>query len=202
MPTYNEASLLGAVDVKIRGSSTATPFVRNVDYNARGQRISIAYAGTSSAAFTTGYAYDAMTFRLSNQTTTRASDNVVLQDFSPYYDPVGNIVEVGDAADQTLYFSGSTPVTAGTQYTYDAIYRLLTASGREHPGQQQPETMTNLESPLASVPQGRCRHPFAGSCRRFARLQGRSEGSSHISVGGRGRIPSSGSNLQRGGRPG
>src|SRR5581483_2099489 len=119
---------------KIRGSSTATAFVRNIDYNARGQRTSIAYAGTSSAAFTTTYSYDAMTFRLSNQSTTRASDSKVLQDFTPYYDPVGNIVEIGDATDQTLYFSGSTPVAAGGQYTYDAIYRLLTATGREHPG--------------------------------------------------------------------
>src|SRR5262249_44575944 len=79
LPTYNEASLLNAVDVKIRGALTATPFVRNIDYNARGQRTLISYAGTSSAAFTTTYTYDAMTFRLSQQVTTRASDSAVLQ---------------------------------------------------------------------------------------------------------------------------
>lgn len=152
IPTYNEANLLETVSVKIRGSSTATIFVQNIDYNARGQRTLIGYAGTSSAAFTTTYSYDAMTFRLSEQVTTRASDSAVLQDFSPVYDPVGNIVEVVDAADQTLYFSGSAPVGAGTQYVYDAIYRLTSATGREHPGQTQPETMTGLDSPLTTVP--------------------------------------------------
>jgi hypothetical protein len=152
IPTYTEGNLLNTVSVKIRGSSTATIFVQNIDYNARGQRTSIGYAGTSSATFTTNYTYDAMTFRLSEQVTTRASDSAVLQDFSPIYDPVGNIVEVVDAADQTLYFSGSAPVGAGTQYVYDAIYRLTSATGREHPGQTQPETMSGLDSPLTTVP--------------------------------------------------
>src|SRR5439155_245047 len=101
------------------------------------------------AAFTTAYTYEAETFRLAEQVTTRASDSKVLQDFSPIYDPVGNIVEIVDAADQTLYFSGSTPVTAGTQYTYDPIYRLMTATGREHPGQGP---IADPDAPLAAVP--------------------------------------------------
>ena len=54
---------------------------------------------------------------------------------------------------KTTYFSGIPPlVGAGTQYVYDAIYRLTSATGREHPGQTQPETMSGLDSPLASQP--------------------------------------------------
>lgn len=138
LPTYDESNFLETVAVKIRGATTATTFVRDVTYNARGQRLAIQYAGTSSAAFTTDYTYDPLTFRITGQTTTRASDSAVLQDFELIYDPAGNIVEVVDSADQTLFFSGSAPVGAGTQYEYDAIYRITSASGREHPGQTQP----------------------------------------------------------------
>jgi hypothetical protein len=100
--------------------------------------------------------YDATTFRLSNQTTTRASDSAILQDFSPVNDPVGNIVELVDDADQSLYFSGTTSVGAGTQYEYDALHRLVSASGREHPGQQQSETTTNLERCRTRMTRRRC----------------------------------------------
>jgi YD repeat-containing protein len=35
-PTYNEANLLEQVHVNLRGATTATPFVTNLDYNAKG----------------------------------------------------------------------------------------------------------------------------------------------------------------------
>ena len=35
VPTYNEASLLESVSVNLRGAAAATPFVTNIDYNAR-----------------------------------------------------------------------------------------------------------------------------------------------------------------------
>jgi RHS repeat-associated protein len=149
LPTYDESNFLKSVAVKIRGASTATTFVRDVTYNARGQRLAIDYAGTSSAAFTTEYGYDPLTFRITTQTTTRESDSKVLQDFELVYDPAGNIVEILDTADQTLFFSGSAPVGAGQQYEYDAIYRITSASGREHPGQTQP---VHADPTLATQP--------------------------------------------------
>jgi hypothetical protein len=50
------------------------------------------------------------------------------------YDPVGNITHIQDDAQQTIYFRNQR-VEPSNDYTYDAIYRLIQASGREHLGQ-------------------------------------------------------------------
>jgi hypothetical protein len=46
-PAFNEANLLEKVDVNLRGAATATPFVTNIDYNAKGQRTLIQRAGSA-----------------------------------------------------------------------------------------------------------------------------------------------------------
>jgi YD repeat-containing protein len=46
---------------------------------------------------------------------------------------VGNILSVDDRSDAAIYFTGSVPPSSGT-YTYDAIYQLVRAEGREFPG--------------------------------------------------------------------
>ena len=128
--TFNEANLLEKVDVNLRGAQTATPFVTNIDYNAKGQRILIEYGNGAS----TQYEYDPLTFRLTNLKTTRLADQALLQDLSYTYDPVGNITHIQDDAQQTVYFRNR-QVEPSADYTYDAVYRLLSASGREHLGQ-------------------------------------------------------------------
>ena len=50
------------------------------------------------------------------------------------YDPAGNITHIRDDAQQTIYFRNSR-VEPSADYTYDAIYRLIEATGREHLGQ-------------------------------------------------------------------
>src|SRR5262249_55859218 len=56
------------------------------------------------------------------------------------YDPAGNITHVRDDAQQPIYFNGQVVVPV-CDYTYDPIYRLKQASGREHIGQlSQPQT--------------------------------------------------------------
>lgn len=126
-PSYNEASLLERLDVRVRGAAAFTPFVTNIDYNARGQREAIAYGnGTVSR-----YTYDAHTFQLIRQRTIRESDNAKLQDLAYEHDPAGNIVSVADAVS-----FGNPAVPADNLYEYDALYQLVKAEGREHPGQQ------------------------------------------------------------------
>ena len=145
-PTYNEANQLVATEANLRGAGSPTEFVTAVAYNARGQQASIEYANGTSTAYT----YDAETFRLTRLLTERASDDAVLQDLRYYYDPVGNIVELKDYAQDTVYFS-NTVVSADSKYEYDPLYRLVWASGREHPAHSAGQP-NEVDSPLCSLP--------------------------------------------------
>lgn len=149
-PGYNEANLLERVDANLRGATADgqpvwTPLVTNIDYDAKGQRERIDY-GNGVSSF---YEYDPLTFRLVHLLTRRNA--VVFPDDCPQtppagwpgcrvqnlrytYDPVGNITHIRNDAQQTIYFRNKR-VEPGADYTYDALYRLIEATGREHLGQ-------------------------------------------------------------------
>jgi RHS repeat-associated protein len=136
-PEYNEANLLERIRVNLRGSALATPFVTNVDYSAKGQRLRIDYRNGT----TTTYSYDRLTFRLAQLRTVRSADNTVLQDLAYCYDPIGNITSVLDTAQQSVYFNNAV-VTPDSRFVYDPLYRLISAEGREHIGQlAEPQTI-------------------------------------------------------------
>ena len=135
-PVYNERRLLSQVNANLRGSALATQFVTGITYNPKGQRLSINYGNGTETA----YDYDANTFRLTHLTTNRNTDNAILQDLGYTYDPIGNITRIADNAQQTIYFSNQV-VSASGDYTYDALYRLTAAKGRELIGLlSQPQT--------------------------------------------------------------
>lgn len=69
-----------------------------------------------------------MDHRLKRASVRRGSD--VLQDLSYAYDAVGNIVSIADAAQPATYFSGRKVEPVNT-YSYDTLYRLIGATGRE-----------------------------------------------------------------------
>ncbi|MFO7863768.1 MAG: RHS repeat-associated core domain-containing protein [Salinivirgaceae bacterium] len=121
--TYNEAGLLETVK---KDSQT---YVSNINYNEKGQRTAIYYGNGSK----TKYEYDPNTFRLKRLLTTRNAGADILQDLNYTYDPVGNIVEVVDNAQETTYYDNA-PVHPKKQYTYDALYRLKSGNGRELAG--------------------------------------------------------------------
>jgi RHS repeat-associated protein len=127
-PTYNEASLLERLEANVRGSPTVTTVVDDIDYDAKGQRTLLSYGNGTR----TEYEYDPETFRLTRLVTTRGAS--VLQDLRYTYDPVGNITHIEDEAQQTIFFNNRI-VSPGADYNYDAIYRLIEATGREHLGQ-------------------------------------------------------------------
>ena len=138
-PIYNEANLLDRVEVNLRATDVATVFVNEIDYNAKGQRELIEYGN----GVRTTYQYDPRTFRLTRLITLRGA--TALQDLTYTYDPVGNITDIRDDAQQRIYFNNQV-VEPNAQFTYDAIYRLIEATGREHIGQvSQPETSWNDE---------------------------------------------------------
>jgi RHS repeat-associated protein len=140
-PVYNEANLLNEIRVNLRGAAQATVFVSNIDYNAKGQRTRIDYGNGAQ----TIYQYDEQTFRLARLHTTRTprrngmasqifEDPAVVQDLRYTYDPAGNITQINDQALKTV-FHANQKVEPECRYRYDALYRLLEASGREHIGQ-------------------------------------------------------------------
>ena len=57
-----------------------------------------------------------------------------IQNLSYTYDPVGNITKISDEAQQSIFFHGHW-VEPSSEYTYDPLYRLIEATGREHLGQ-------------------------------------------------------------------
>ena len=72
-------------------------------------------------------------------------DNEKLQDLFYTFDPAGNIVSIHDQAQQSIFFNGQV-VKPDADYTYDSIYRLIKAVGREHMGNVlQPQSSWNDE---------------------------------------------------------
>ena len=141
--SYNKTKLLKAVAVILGGVNT--PIVSDIQYNAKGQRTQIDYGVKYTGndpqyqnyTVSTLYTYDPATFRLLSLTTTGTPNGPagpIFQALSYYYDPVGNITHIEDNAQHTIYFS-NTVVTPTADYTYDPIYRLTQAMGREHLGQ-------------------------------------------------------------------
>lgn len=126
-PTYNVANYVERIDAQLGGSATSTPFVTGAEYNERGQQTVIDYANGMRLSNT----YDPLTFRLRRLRTTRAGGDAVLQDLNYSYDPAGNITQITDRAQQTIFFDNQV-VTPDNTYAYDATYRLVNASGREH----------------------------------------------------------------------
>lgn len=133
-PRYNRARLLAGVEAQLHGAGESLPFVTAVEYDAKGQRTAIHY-GNGVSTFSN---YDPASFRLARCRTVRG--DTALQDLALTYDAAGNLTQVADAAQQTVYFRNQV-VTPDNDYTYDALYRLVRAAGREHIGQvSQPET--------------------------------------------------------------
>ncbi|MCP5108626.1 MAG: toxin [bacterium] len=132
-PSYNEANLLEKVEAKLRGAANKTTYVENIDYDAKGRRETIEYGN----GVYTEYKYNPLTYRLVNLKTVRVADNKTLQDLSHTYDPVGNITEIRDHSQQTVFFNNEA-VEPHAKYEYDALYQLVKAKGREHTGQGKP----------------------------------------------------------------
>lgn len=125
-PQYNEAGLLNAETVKHPHLPTNSIYIKDIDYNEKGQRNRIVYGNDVVTKFT----YDQATFRLI-RLETRRQNNDPLQDWRYTFDPVGNITYIEDKNSPVVFFDNQ-KITSIAQYSYDALYRLATASGREN----------------------------------------------------------------------
>ncbi|VVO04135.1 hypothetical protein PS710_02909 [Pseudomonas fluorescens] len=191
-PVFNEANLLERVDVWLEraaeplvlldpNNEAPSPVgVSNIDYDAKGQRLRIDYKNGVS----TLYSHDPLTFRLMQLLTLRNGATFPgdspqpaiagwpgqqVQNLRYTYDPAGNITHIQDDAQQTIYFKNKR-VEPSNDYFYDALYRLIQATGREHLGQGG--------APLAHSPNdaGRVGIVSANAAGRFAANDGTAMG--------------------------
>ncbi len=143
---------------EVDGDAQRTTPLVEIIYNAKGQREKVKYGNNNNNGTITRYEYDSQTFRLMQLRTTRPgyepkfpsvpsllADDNVLQNLYYTYDPVGNITEIRDDAYETAFFKNQ-KVEPRSRYVYDALYRLLAATGRENvnlgndtPGQFEPD---------------------------------------------------------------
>ncbi|MGI8960801.1 MAG: SpvB/TcaC N-terminal domain-containing protein [Bryobacteraceae bacterium] len=167
---FNEANLLERVEANLRGVAAVTPFVNNIDYDPKGRRTLIEYGN----GVKTTYSYDPLTFRMMHLQTKRdpalfAGDcpqpppngwpGCSVQSLSYFYDPVGNITRIRDDSQQTIYFR-NIRVEPTTDYIYDAVYRLIEATGREQLGQDR---QAPAPASYNDVPRVHLLHPGDGA---------------------------------------
>lgn len=155
VPEYNERGALKGEWLHVRASKatdangvvTFTPDVarsnqaiKRITYNAKGQKVYLELGNRTL----TQYDYDEKTFRLKQLRTTRPVDasafpqrhsNLqdvgIIQQLHYTYDPVGNITEIYDEAYKPVFFA-NVMVEPRSRYEYDALYRLISATGREN----------------------------------------------------------------------
>ncbi|MFK0731930.1 MAG: toxin TcdB middle/C-terminal domain-containing protein, partial [Gloeotrichia echinulata HAB0833] len=140
-PIYHLSGRLAQMQVIHARDKQPTIYVENIDYNPKGQRTKIVYGN----GLTTTYEYEATTFRLTRILTKR--ENKLLQDLNYTYDPVGNITQIEDKAWESI-FNKNQKVEPVSTYTYDALYRLVKATGREH------RALSGQQEQSADLPEG------------------------------------------------
>lgn len=125
---FDAGGRLTAVAVTPSATGQRIESVREISYDARGQRTAIRLGND----VTTTYQWDPQTFYLSRLTTTGPHGS--LQDLVYTYDAAGNITERVDAAGPPAFYDNA-DVSPRAVYAYDALHRLIRATGREHIGQ-------------------------------------------------------------------
>lgn len=158
-PTYNRAGALEGMRLD------DAVHVQRIAYDAKGQRSLVAYGN----GVMTRYAYDPHTFRptrLRSERFTLAADGLTyrptgsaLQDYGYDYDLVGNILTVRDrapgsgipnnpdalgATDPVLRKLLGSGDALDRRFSYDPVYRLLAATGREHQAQPSGDPWSDL----------------------------------------------------------
>jgi RHS repeat-associated protein len=150
VPTYDEANFPVSLGAQIRGQGNFIDFLQQQDYDAKGQRQLALYGNKVS----TRYFYDPQTFRLTNLltgTSGAAPQTQALQNVNYWYDPVGNITQVRDDAQETYYFNNAV-VKAESLYEYDATYQLIRATGRELAGGVNDAVRTDADLDFVQLP--------------------------------------------------
>lgn len=136
-PCYNRAGNLESLKLDDQ------TYIEHIAYNAKGQRTFIAYGNN----VLTRYAYHPQTFRLVRMRTELYTSSLSaeltyqptggqLQDFAYRYDLAGNILSLHNRTPECGVRQAD---TLDRQFIYDAVYRLISATGREEDLSPPPE---------------------------------------------------------------
>lgn len=143
---YDVAGMLSGSWLTLKDGQEQT-IVASLTCSAAGQKLREEHGN----GVVTTYMYEPETQRLAGIKTERpaghASGAKVLQDLCYNYDPVGNVLKIKNNAEATRFRSSQEVVPENT-YTYDSLYQLVNATGREMAGAGQQGS--NL--PPATVP--------------------------------------------------
>lgn len=129
--TYNEAGELYSVKVLFADQEEQL-IIDWIEYDAKGLRTKIKYGNNAIST----YGYEPNTLRLTSITSTRPvapTLNTNIQNIEYWYDPVGNITRTYDTTIDDVYHNNQ-KVQPLLDNTYDPIYRLIVANGRQHIG--------------------------------------------------------------------
>ncbi|AXG41705.1 MULTISPECIES: RHS repeat protein [Photorhabdus] len=122
---YNVAGQLKGSWLTLKNQSEQV-IIKSLTYSAAGQKLREEHGNGAI----TEYSYEPETLRLIGTTTRRQSDNKVLQDLRYEHDPVGNIISIRNDAEATRFWRNQKVVPENV-YTYDSLYQLISATGRE-----------------------------------------------------------------------
>lgn len=177
---YNERALVISVTTTVQGSGVATEVLRDMEYDAKGQCINVLHGN----GVQTRISFDKLTFKICRIETHRDRSSASpsssstddcrrhgqkprsprrrtkrYQDLRYVYDAAGNITHVTDKASKSVFFRNQ-KVDGSNSFTYDSLYRLVEATGREHLGQMQTR---HCSGQLRAMAGGRTYHPNDGN---------------------------------------
>ncbi|OQP31932.1 type IV secretion protein Rhs, partial [Morganella morganii] len=131
--TYDIAGLLRTSRVTVKGGAEKI-IIKSVTYSAAGQKLCEEHGN----GVVTTYTYEPQTQRLIAVKTEHPARKKIFQDLRYEYDPVGNVLCVTNSAEETRFWHNQ-KVVPENRYTYDTLYQLVSATGREmaNAGQQR-----------------------------------------------------------------
>jgi RHS repeat-associated protein len=128
-PQYFLNGWLNKLRVLPDGETDFTDYVKNIRYDAKGQRLQVDYGNNTRTTNT----YNPKTYELMRIRTCRMEneqEKTCIQDIAYCYDPVGNVYQKETLSEETIFYDNEQVKPVNTYY-FDAIYQLIQAAGRE-----------------------------------------------------------------------
>lgn len=122
---YGVSGQLAQVDLLLASAQTSLTLLNDIAYNAFGH----VESQTAGNGCVSTHSYASEDGRLQTLIA-HSPDLKPLQHLIYSYDPVGNVVQIEDQAQETLY-ANNQQVDPINRFEYDSLYQLIKASGRE-----------------------------------------------------------------------